>query len=50
MYWLFRAHHWKPSDYLNMNYFERMTVRGFIMQESEDNKEINQQIEDAANG
>ena len=50
MYWMFRVHHWKPSDYLNMNYFERMTVRGFIMQESIDNKNINKQIEEAANG
>ena len=47
---MFRVHHWKPSDYLNMNYFERMTVRGFIMQETEDIDKMNKELKEAANG
>lgn len=47
MYYLFVRHHWKPSDYINMSYFERMTVRGFIEKEAEDRKNA---VEELANG
>lgn len=47
MYFLFVRHHWAPSEYLKMSYFERMTVRGFIEQEAEDNKKAEEEI---ANG
>lgn len=50
MYYLFRKHHWKPSDYMKMSYLQRMVVRGFIIQECEDIKAETEELEEAANG
>ena len=45
MYYLFRKHHWKPSDYMKMSYLQSMVVRGFIMQECEDIKAETEELE-----
>ena len=50
MYYTFVRHHWKPSDYMGMSYFEQMTVRAFIERECEDRKKLEEEIEEAADG
>nr|DAV06512.1 MAG TPA: hypothetical protein [Caudoviricetes sp.] len=35
MYWLFRLHHWKPSDFFNLGYGEKRIVRAFLQVEME---------------
>nr|DAO23640.1 MAG TPA: hypothetical protein [Caudoviricetes sp.]DAP96605.1 MAG TPA: hypothetical protein [Caudoviricetes sp.] len=35
MYWLFRLHHWKPSDFFNLGYGEKRIVHAFLQVEME---------------
>lgn len=40
MYWAFRLHHIKPSDFYSLNWYEKIIMTALIEQEIEDvNKE-----------
>lgn len=39
MYYMFVQHHWKPSDYYNLGFGEKIIVRAFASRESADIKE-----------
>jgi len=41
MYWLFKKHHIRPSDFFNMNIGEKTVVEAFVLQEIDDIKEEN---------
>lgn len=36
MYLLYRLHHWKPSEFYNMGYGEKLITEAFLKQEIED--------------
>lgn len=38
MYALYKLHNWKPSDYYDLGYGEKIVVRAFLKREVEDMK------------
>ena len=38
MFWLFRLHHWKPSDFFELGYGERQIIYAFLQLEIEQRK------------
>ena len=33
MYWLYKKHHWHPSDFFNMDFGEKTVIEAFVRQE-----------------
>lgn len=36
MYWLYKKHHWHPSDFFNMDFGEKTVIEAFVRQELDD--------------
>ena len=47
MYWFYRKHHIKPSDYQDLGTGEKLILRAFFLQECEDIKKEQQKINEA---